>query len=445
MAAEYAAYANAGKPGGDLRRAGSPGAREEKGAPVRGRRLRDPRMSDSERLVANGTAARRAYGDAERAILSGAEAAIARAEIASWPGYSPTPLRRLASLAERLGIAAVDYKDESQRFGIGSFKAQGGAYAVLRALERRLGVEASGASPADLREGEGRERASTCTTTCATAGNHGRAVAWGSEMFGCRCVIFLPAGADEARAEAIRRHGATVIRTDDAYDAAVEIAHREAEANDWIVISDTAYGDYEQTPRDVMHGYTTLAQEAIEQREGRRPTHVFIQAGVGGLSTAVCGWLWERFGADRPVFVLVEPSSAGCFGRSIEARGRVELEGPFDTMMGGLASGVPSTLAWRLLAGCADFAMTISDASARRAMRTLADGPPPVVAGESGAAGLAGLIEAAGRPDWRAAIGLNEHSEVLLVGSEGAMAPEAYERIVGRAPAEVLRQRADGA
>ena len=354
------------------------------------------------------------YGDAERAILSREGAATARAEISRWPGYAPTPLRPLPDLAARLRVGRIDYKDEAGRFGLGSFKALGGAYAVWRLLAGRSGAAAR-----------------AVTVTCATDGNHGRAVAWAAQMFGCRCVIYLHATVSAARSDAIARYGAEIVRVPGTYDDAVRAAAADAQRHGRLVVSDTSYAGYMDVPRHVMQGYAVMVEEALEQC-GVPPTHVFVQGGVGGLAAAVTAHLWESLPAQRPSVVVVEPATAACLFASAAAGHPVSVGGDLDTIMAGLACGEVSPLAWSILAPGAAAFMTIVDEAAAATMRLLAGRAPPVVGGESGVAGLAGLLCLAERPDWRAAIGLDAGAVVLLFGSEGDTDPESYRRIVGR-------------
>lgn len=355
-------------------------------------------------------------GNAAARLLPPGACEAAREEVSEWPGYEPTPLRELGGLARRAGIGALWYKDESGRFGLGSFKALGG--------------------PLGVREAVGSATGEPVTVTCASEGNHGRAVAWGAELFGCRCVVFLPEEVGEARSRAIAGHGARVARVEGGYDRAVREAARAARERGWSVVSDTGYAGYTEIPRRIMQGYTVLVQEVERQLpEGRPPTHAFVQAGVGGLAGATCARLWRSWGADRPRFAVVEARGAECFRRSMAAGEPASLEGPYDTRMGGLACGEPSSVAWPVLRDGADFFLGVPDSAAERTMRLLARprrGDPGVVAGPSGAAGLAGLLAAATDPAARRLLELDEGSRVLVVGTEGAMEPEAYRRIVGR-------------
>jgi diaminopropionate ammonia-lyase len=237
-----------------------------------------------------------AYGDARRAILGQPALEVAKAEIRSWPGYAVTPLHSLQSIARHMKVGAIHYKDEGGRFGLGSFKALGGAYAVARLLCQVVGQRMGRVvTTADLMTSPCRELAGEITVTCATDGNHGRSVAWGAQLFGCQCVIYIHATVSEGRRQAIERYGATVVRTAGNYDDSVRQADADAKAMGRYVISDTSYEGYMDVPRDVMQGYQLMVEEAAQQL-GAAPTHVFVQGGVGGLAAAVCGYFWERPG-----------------------------------------------------------------------------------------------------------------------------------------------------
>ena len=360
------------------------------------------------------------YPGALRPILSLAAEEVARREISSWPGYAPTPLRDLQSIARELGLAAVAFKEEQHRFGLRSFKALGGAYAVKKL------AAAPGGPPAAV--------------CCATDGNHGRSVAWGAREAGLRCVIYVHEGVSEGRAQAIRGFGAEVRRVGGNYDDSVRIAAADAAREGWTVVSDTSWEGYQDIPRDVMQGYGVMVGEAIAQGGGgaRTPTHVLVQGGVGGIAAATVAHLWERFGAARPRVVVVEPDKADCLTRSAEQGRVVHLSGDLDTIMAGLSCGEPSPLAWAVLDPGADAFMAIGDAAIAPAMRALA--ALGVVGGESGVAGLAGLRIAATDRAMRAALGLDASSRVLLFGTEGATDPALYEELVGESAERVMER-----
>lgn len=333
----------------------------------------------------------------------------AAAAIRGWPGYAPTPLLDLPDLAAAVGVGSVHYKDEGGRFGLGSFKALGGAYAVSRVLQAqraRLGADAA------------------VTVCCATDGNHGRAVAWGAQRFGARCVIFVHPGVSQGRRAAIAAFGAEIREVPGHYDDSVRAASATAEAEGWSVVSDTSWPGYTEVPRDVMQGYRLMAEEAMAALPAP-PTHVFIQGGVGGVAAAVAVQARSRFGTG-PRVVVVEPDRAACLLASAEAGAATAVPGELDTVMAGLACGEPSLLAWQELERSAFAFMAVPDAAVAPAMRLLAGRTPPVVAGESAVAGVIGLQLAAGDAAARAALGLDAASRVLLFGTEGATDPAVY-------------------
>jgi diaminopropionate ammonia-lyase len=368
--------------------------------------------------------ARASASPAACAILDEAGFEAARRAIRSWPGYAPTPLRRLDGLARAAGLGAIFLKDESGRFGLGSFKALGGGYAVAHAVENH---------------------GPRITVTCATDGNHGRAVAWGAARFGCRCVIFVHEGVSVGRRRAIEAFGAEVRVVPGTYDDAVRRSAEVAAAEGWVLVSDTSWEGYEAIPREVMQGYAVMAEEALDQlADAPPPTHAFLQGGVGGLAAAVAARLDRRFGPDRPRIVVVEPERAACLLASCRAGRPVAVEGDLDTVMAGLACGEPSLLAWRVLDELAHAFLAIPDHAAVQVMRLLAEGvggDPPLVVGESGVAGLAGALAAAACPVLAEPLGLGPQSRVLVIGTEGATDPEVWRAIVGRTPEEVVARR----
>ncbi|WP_298826597.1 diaminopropionate ammonia-lyase [uncultured Piscinibacter sp.] len=374
---------------------------------------------------------------------AGFDAALA--EISSWPGYAATPLRELPGLARQLEVGELLYKDERDRFRLGSFKALGGAYAVANVL-RHKAMSARGlahVSSRDLLSGAFDDVVRGATVTCATDGNHGRSVAWGARLFGCRCVIYVHEHVSQGRRDAIARYGAEVREVKGNYDDAVRHAAATAAAEGWTVVSDTSYPGYRDIPLDVMCGYGVMGAEIVQQLAGRPvPTHVFAQAGVGALAAAVCATFWLRWGERRPRFVVVEPTRADCVYRSLQAGRPVVVGGALDTVMAGLACGEVSDLAWEVLHSGANVAVAVDDDYALQAMRVLADpapGDPPVVAGETGGVGLAALLAARDHPALRQTLALDDSSRVLLLGSEGDTDAVIYREVVGRSAEDVLR------
>ncbi len=376
------------------------------------------------------------FDDAARTVISEEDFGQAWEEITRWQGYAATPLHSLESLADTLGVGAVHYKHEGPRFGLGSFKALGGAYGaqcVLREeLSRALGTEVS---LADVRNGRWRSEISQRTLVSATDGNHGRSLAWGCERFGARCRIYIHAEVSSGREAAIRSFGATVERINGDYDESVAICREEAQANGWLVISDTSWEGYEDTPRAVMAGYGVMFREVYEQLPAA-PSHLFVQGGVGGLAAAAAASSRQLWGGDAPRIIVVEPELAACLFASARSRAMTVVAIDSETIMAGLSCGEPSPLAWRVLESeVADY-LTIADELVPPAMRLLAraeNGDPVIEAGESAVAGLAALMACSRSRALRDAIGLSADSEVLLLGTEGVTDPQIFAEIMSAA------------
>jgi len=375
-----------------------------------------------------------AYSQSQRDIMSVDKAQKAIAEIKTWPGYAATPLHSLGAIATHSNLANVWYKDESQRFGLKSFKALGGAYAVLCQLQKVIETALNKkASIQDLLDNKYQAVLANTVISCATDGNHGRSVAWGAQLFGVRCVIYIHKDVSVGREQAMQAFGAQVIRISGNYDASVRQADQDAKEFGRLIVSDTSYAGYLEVPKDVALGYTVMLAEVVEQLAGEIPTHIFIQGGVGGLASAVAGYFWDLWGEKRPRLIVVEPIEANCLQRSAMAGKVQHVEGDLQTLMAGLACGEVSLLAWEILANGADDFMTLSEEAVAPTMRILANGTAgecDIEAGESAVAGLAAAIIASQSGDDRTALGLNEHSQILVFGTEGATDPELYQQLI---------------
>jgi diaminopropionate ammonia-lyase len=377
------------------------------------------------------------YGERQSAVLNADGLAQARQCISLWPGYAPTPLVALSGLASALELGSLHYKQEAERFGLRSFKPLGGAYAVQRCLMRVVAAEIGHeVTPDEILNGDYAEITSKVIVTAATDGNHGRSVAWGARMFGCRCVIYINEAVSEVREKAIAAYGAEVRRNPGSFDDAVRQAFETAGREGWHVIADTSSGDDDQAARDVTQGYAVMAAEAIEQwPDDKPPSHMFLQAGVGGMASASCAQFWQAFGAERPMTILVEPKQSACWFASLANGQPTAITGDVDSFMGGLACGEISELAWEILQPGAHAALSLEDDVAPATMRILAEGcgdDPKVVGGESGVAGLAGLITCARDKDARLTLGLDATSRIIIFGSEGATDEDMYEQVVGK-------------
>jgi diaminopropionate ammonia-lyase len=383
--------------------------------------------------------------DAE--TLGEAGGAAAEQYLARRDNHAPTPLRALPRFAAELGLGALHIKDEGFRLGLGSFKALGGAYAVTRlvleAAERRLGRPVA---LADLHSGDVRSVAAAMTFACATDGNHGRSVAQGAQSVGAEAVVFVHAGVSEARIAAIARFGARMVRVDGSYDDSVREAARVAAQEGWTVVSDTSWPGYERIPGLVMQGYTVIVREALRVL-AEPPTHVFVQAGVGGIAAAVAGHLALVMGDRRPTFVVVDPARAACVFETAKAGHPIKIPHGAPTVMAMLECHEPSPVAWRVLSRVADGFMTVEDADAIAVMNRLAHpsgNDPAIVAGESGGAGLAGLVRAASNPDIKTKLGLGAGSRAFVINTEGATDPARYAELVGESPERIAGKSAPG-
>jgi diaminopropionate ammonia-lyase family len=400
-------------------------------------------------LIKNPSARRGPYSDDLRHIMSVEKAEESRQWLSSWPEINSegTPLYRLRSLARKLGVANISLKDESRRATVGSFKALGAPIALVRLILRKWPDRSWKAG--DLFRGAHAGHLHDFTVISATDGNHGRSLAAAARSIGCQCVIVLHANVSEEREAPIAALGAKVIRIAGNYDDSVQEAARLAQDKGWFVVSDTSYDGYEEIPRDVMQGYGTIVAEALEQ-EGATPaspcpyTHVFLQGGVGGLAAGIVSYLSEVYGQRRPIFIVVEPAQADCLFQSVIQGRSASASGSVDSVMAGLACGETSPLAWKFLAPYADIFMTIADEEAVQAMRMLAEGDSdemPIVSGESGVAGLAGLVHIMKSSELRLQSALGADSRVLLISTEGATAPSVYADLTGKSADFVLEQQ----
>jgi len=407
-----------------------------------------PALKDLPMLISNPLARRGAYDAALHQVMNIARARESRRWLSHWSVLNPgaTPLWQLPQLAQRLSVGQISVKDESTRSPLGSFKVLGAPIALLRLIQRRWPDKAF--TPENLLAGRHAQDLQDFVVISATDGNHGRALAAAAQSMGCRCVIVLHAHVSVEREAPIAAFGAEIVRITGNYDESVQEAARLAAANGWQVVSDTSYAGYEAIPRDVMQGYAAIVDELLESEAAPACpyTHVILQGGVGGLAAGVVSYFWERYGARRPSFIVVEPEQADCLYQSARLGRPATATGSVDSVMAGLACGETSPLAWRFLQPAADFFVTVSDEQAVDAMRTLASGEAgdvPVLSGESGAAGLAALKVLAGSPELRRQTGLGADSHVLLISTEGATAPAVYAQLTGRSGPSVLAAQAD--
>ncbi len=369
-----------------------------------------------------------------RDIVSLEKSQLALQGISTWPGYAATPLHKLAGLATYCNVGEIFYKDESARFGLKSFKALGGSYAVAQQLLKVI-ADATGEQPGmdDLFHKKYAGIVAELTVATATDGNHGRSVAWGAQLFGCACIIYIHEDVSAAREKAMLDLGADVRRVAGNYDDSVREVAGAAAEKDWIVVSDNSYPGYTEIPKDVAAGYSVMLNETVDQLGGQIPTHVFIQGGCGGLAATVCGYFWERWAEKRPRLIIVEPQQANCLQLSAAAGKMIVVDGQLVTLMAGLACGEVSLLAWEILELGADDFLTLPENMVAMSMRMLANGEaddPSIEAGESAVAGVGALLALSGDIEARDALGIATNSSMLLFGTEGATDSQLYEKLI---------------
>lgn len=351
--------------------------------------------------------------------------------------YQETPLVSLQSLAEKLQVKSIYLKDESKRFGLNAFKVLGASYAIANEIGRRIGKEIIELSAESILSKETKEKIGDITFVTATDGNHGRGVAWTANKLGQKSVVYMPKGSALERLENIRAEGAEAEITDMNYDDAVRLAQKMAEEKGWIVVQDTAWEGYEDIPRWIMQGYTTMGHEIMEQIP-EKPTHIFLQAGVGSMAGAMTGFFSNLYKEDKPIIVIVEPAKADCLFQTAKADdGKLHtVTGDMDTIMAGLACGEPCTIGWDVLKGYADAFIRCPEYAAADGMRILASpvkGDTAVTAGESGAAAfgcMANILMDADLAEWKKLLKLDGNAKILCISTEGDTDQKNYQDVV---------------
>ena len=356
-------------------------------------------------------------------------------------GYCPTPLVSLEQQAKKLGLRAFLVKDESKRFGLNAFKVLGGSYAIAKFLCAKLGIPVDEAAYQTLCFAESREKLGEMTFVTATDGNHGRGVAWAARQFGHKAVVYMPKGTALERLENIQKLGAEAEILPFNYDDAVRHADRMAKEYGWVMVQDTAWPGYEEIPTWILQGYTTIAGEIEQQLEENgypRPTHLFLQAGVGSVAGGMTGYFTNRWKENCPKIVIVEPDRADCLFRTAKANDdQIHIvTGDMDSMMAGLCCGEPCTIAWEIIRNHATAFVSCGDGYAARGMQLLGyplEGDPAVISGESGAvpAGVVqGIMTEERLKTFRELLGMNEDSCVLVISTEGDTDRENYRKVM---------------
>ncbi len=373
------------------------------------------------------------------------------------PGYEVTRLAAYSNLAKMLGVGGIFVKNEGERMELNSFKVMGGSFALFKYFQDLLNLKDDQLSFDYLTSDDIKKKVGKITFASATDGNHGRGVAWASQMLGHDCQIYVHEETSQPRIDAIAEYGAKVTVVKGNYDDAVRQCSVDAGKNGWEVISDTSWDGYTKVPTRIMQGYTTMLQESqkqLNEKGIKYPTHVFVQAGVGALAAAVIGFYTAICdGVDTPKFVVVEPDKAGCIFVSAKADDGEPhtVGGSLSTIMAGLACGEPSPLAWEILKQYADVFMEVPDYVAARGMRVMAnplEGDPTVISGESGAVTLGALYQLLsldGNKELKDFLALDESSNVLFINTEGDTDPISFRQIVwdgaNHVPEEYLTQK----
>ena len=343
-------------------------------------------------------------------ILSSEDIDDAFKVISSWDGYSSTPLVSLNKLSEKLKLNKIYYKDESKRFHLKSFKALGGAYAVEKIIK-----------------GNDKKVIST-----ATAGNHGRSVAWGSQKNGLECKIFISEFVSESRAKVMRGFGADVIRIKGNYEDSLNECIQQSNKNNWQIVQDVAWEDYKLVPKLTMAGYSVMMKEISEQIKDEKISHVILQAGVGGMAAAMVAGI-ARYLDYIPKIIIVEPDTAACVLESIKT-GKIEkISIEKESIMGGMSCGEVSLVPWEILKNAAHFCVTVSDDYISKTVKYLANkefSDEKIIGGECSTPGIASLIGLSNDHEIKKKINLNEDSNVLLFGCEGDADEELYQKLL---------------
>ena len=360
----------------------------------------------------------------------------------SLPDYRRTDLVKLACAAERYGVDSIFVKDESSRFGLKAFKGLGGSYCMFRILCEKLGLDADVADYSSFSDDRIRKACSSITFATATDGNHGKGVSWAAKIFGCRAHVFMPKGTVEARRRAVEAAGsATAVITEMNYDETVRYASRLAEQNGWVLIQDTAWDGYEKIPGWIIEGYLTMAAEAEAQMGAKKPTHIFLQAGVGSMAGGVAAYFVHRAADQMPHITIVEAEGSDCIYQSAKKKdGQIHtVSDECHTIMAGLNCGTPCKTVWPILRDCSGFYCACKDCITEAGMRAyaspLAGEISTVVSGESGAVTYGLLLEILQSQELRQLFRIDSNSVILLFNTEGDTDPEDYARVIAEKPA----------
>ena len=330
--------------------------------------------------------------------------------ISTWDNYIPTPLLKLNKLNDELKLNNIYYKDEDKRFDLKSFKALGGAFAVYKIASEKKDIKVS----------------------TATAGNHGRSVAWGAQRLGLKCKIFISEFVSESRAEAMRNLDAEVIRVKGNYDNSLKECIEQSNKNNWEIVQDVSWEGYKEVPKLIMAGYTIMVKEIIDEIDKNSITHVFLQAGVGGMAAAIIAG-FAKLSKNIPQFVVVEPENADCVFQSIKNNKPTTVDIKKETVMGGMSCGDVSSIAWEILKNSANSCLTIPDEAISTAVALLAEArlsDEKIIGGECAVPGIIALIGSYNNKEYLDKLKLDSKSNVLLFGCEGLTDKAMYQKLL---------------
>ena len=345
-------------------------------------------------------------------VLSSEEIDLAYETISNWKNYSPTPLILLNKLNKKLKLNKIFYKDESKRFHLKSFKALGGAYAVEKIIK-----------------GNDKKVIST-----ATAGNHGRSVAWGAQKNGLECKIFISEFVSESRAEVMRSFGADVIRVKGNYEDSLNECIEQSNKNKWQIVQDVAWKDYTIVPKLTMAGYATMMKEIVDQIKTDQITHIILQAGVGGMAAAMIAGI-AGYLDYVPITIVVEPDSAACVLESIKT-GKIEkIDIKRESLMGGMSCGEVSLIPWQIIKNSVKYCISLPDDDIGKTMKLLGNASlsnESIIAGENSAPGIISLIASCENEKIKEKLKLTKDSNILLIGCEGDTDEEMYQKLINQ-------------
>ena len=332
--------------------------------------------------------------------------------ISNWENYSPTPLIELNKLSKELNLNKIFYKDESKRFNLKSFKALGGAYAVEKITKGNKNI----------------------VVATATAGNHGRSVAWGAKRLGLKCKIFISEYVSDARGQAMAELGADVIKVKGNYENSLIECIKQSTKNNWQIVQDVAWKNYTIVPKYTMAGYTVMMKEIIDQINKNKISHIILQAGVGGMAGAMIAGI-ARYLENVPITLIVEPDSAACVMESIKS-GKIEkINIKKESLMGGMSCGEVSLVPWEILKNSVKFCISLPDDDIAKTMKFLGNcsfSEEKIIAGENSAPGVISLITSCENDKIRERLKLNSNSNILVIGCEGDTDKEMYQKLINQ-------------